>query len=1288
MAKIVKKTYGKKIAWESGPSHAFDQAKLQTTKISPSKVIRPSIWAKVPLIETFSSESPPRPKKKVGPIPLSSQGEELVGEESAATPPKKGKKKRKFEDPFGFGDIEDEVAPAEEYISPKKRKLDEKSPKKKAASPGKIKKKALQNSSAVSALISGVNISPKKGGRPPKVLNGESPLKIKNKVGRPPKNSLTPSPKKLLIKSPKKIAKEGQDGSPKKVGRPRKSDSQSSPEKKAKTDSPKKRGRPPKNADGSSPSKIALIDSPKKRGRPPKNSIALVSPAKAEGESPKKRGRPPKDKSALSSPKKVDTGSPRKVGRPPKSDSIFGLPQRSESGSPKKRGRPPKSQSIAAILSPSKKSENDSPKKRGRPPKSPKADTASSPFKTGEVKSPKKRGRPPKSLSEKLESGSPEKLGLPLSSPEKVAATSPKKRGRPPKSPVVTSGIASPVKQGETPKSPELPVAVASPKKRGRPPKSPVVTNGVASPAKQNQTPNSPQLSVGVASPKKRGRPPKVVTPTAEQSGTNSEALLIKPFIKSPAAKELFSDPKLSDSTNSQTSVSEDSGPVVKRKRGRPPKSKTPVTSASKDPVMLEDNSTATSSSQSQEDSSGTQNSVATENTETQGSPSAVQKRVTFSAETQDNEDETQEESMPSSRASTASACGSPFKWFLKNNEKTLSPRKVAQLRRISVLPTCTPQNDSEQDEMDIDPVPFGLSWAMQPDDSAVRVSKDEKELFTIVRNTKQAQESVEFGESQQFKDDMEYLLDGISDTNTLSTRCLSLLELASKCSKSAFRMNLRAHGTITVIFQKLTDASTNQNLALCTAAVMFMLTRDRLSIDFDKSILEMMLKLLATEENSENESSKEWTRLTTKLKNIFEKDDIKGVNNLDLEKLTPDSLARESFLSLTLQRTGSWFKDEIRLLGGLDHIVDTLVSCSKFLIVNRRTANTESVMSVRQIERCLKLLENVTVQCASNQGYLISYRDSALLGTCARLLKYSVVSLFEENSESNKTVQALWFSTMKMLLNLTHDNETASSRFCQQADVLNVLLKSALQLPGYLPEPKRFDVAVLSLGLLINLVEYSTKNLSALNAAVAPSPGSQAANVAAHQKEDHSAVEALMQLFLVRLEAAKENSGMEEDLTKLNSSLHNSSIRIGSDGLSLICGDDLDKTQPDESATDNGSAVESTSEEKTAAEKEAEQLGKALQKAGQHMEDSLIASYAALLLGLLAEDNKENQQILYEQLQDGDFGIMTHTLDKFLAFMNMTANTSNASSSEVIKRAINVLTKCKESYPRREATS
>ena len=72
----------------------------------------------------------------------------------------------------------------------------------------------------------------------------------------------------------------------------------------------------------------------------------------------------------------------------------------------------------------------------------------------------------------------------------------------------------------------------------------------------------------------------------------------------------------------------------------------------------------------------------------------------------------------------------------------------------------------------------------------------------------------------------------------------------------------------------------------------------------------------------------------------------------------------------------------------------------------------------------------------------------------------------------------------------------------------------------------------------MINLVEYSRKNLLALNAAtVPPLPTStDDGNSACSEKDDTSAVESLMQLFVVKLEAAKANSGMEEDLAKLNS--------------------------------------------------------------------------------------------------------------------------------------------------------
>ena len=59
-----------------------------------------------------------------------------------------------------------------------------------------------------------------------------------------------------------------------------------------------------------------------------------------------------------------------------------------------------------------------------------------------------------------------------------------------------------------------------------------------------------------------------------------------------------------------------------------------------------------------------------------------------------------------------------------------------------------------------------------------------------------------------------------------------------------------------------------------------------------------------------------------------------------------------------------------------------------------------------------------------------------------------------------------------------------------------------------------------------------------ALNAAMVPSlqTSNQDENTVYSERDDTTAVEALMHLFMVKLEAAKDNSGMEEDLAKLNS--------------------------------------------------------------------------------------------------------------------------------------------------------
>ena len=48
-----------------------------------------------------------------------------------------------------------------------------------------------------------------------------------------------------------------------------------------------------------------------------------------------------------------------------------------------------------------------------------------------------------------------------------------------------------------------------------------------------------------------------------------------------------------------------------------------------------------------------------------------------------------------------------------------------------------------------------------------------QSQLCTVVRNVRQAHECLESGESQQFFDEMDYLMDSIQQTQPLAVRCL-----------------------------------------------------------------------------------------------------------------------------------------------------------------------------------------------------------------------------------------------------------------------------------------------------------------------------------------------------------------------------------------------------------------------------------------------------------------------------------------------------------------------------------
>ncbi|XP_042546041.1 wings apart-like protein homolog isoform X3 [Dipodomys spectabilis] len=559
--------------------------------------------------------------------------------------------------------------------------------------------------------------------------------------------------------------------------------------------------------------------------------------------------------------------------------------------------------------------------------------------------------------------------------------------------------------------------------------------------------------------------------------------------------------------------------------------------------------------------------------------------------------------------------------------------------------------------------------------------------LYTVVQHVKHFNDVVEFGENQEFTDDIEYLLSGLKSTQPLNTRCLSVISLATKCAMPSFRMHLRAHGMVAMVFKTLDDSQHHQNLSLCTAALMYILSRDRLNMDLDRASLDLMIRLLELEQDASSAkllNEKDMNKIKEKIRRLCE-----TVHNkhLDLENITTGHLAMETLLSLTSKRAGDWFKEELRLLGGLDHIVDKVKECVDHL--SRDEDEEKLVASLWGAERCLRVLESVTVHNPENQSYLIAYKDSQLIISSAKALQHCEELIQQYNRAENsicmadskplphqnvtnhvgKAVEDCMRAIIGVLLNLTNDNEWGSTKTGEQDGLIGTAMNCVLQVPKYLPQEQRFDIRVLGLGLLINLVEYSARNRHCLvNMETSCSFDSSFCSGEGHDSlriagQVH-AVQALVQLFLEREQAAQLAESKTDELIK-----------------------DAPTTQHDKSGEwqETSGEIQWVSTEKTDGTEEKQKkedddeeldLNKALQHAGKHMEDCIVASYTALLLGCLCQESPINVTTVREYLPEGDFSIMTEMLKKFLSFMNLTCAVGTTGQKS-ISRVIEYLEHC-----------
>ncbi|MBN3324544.1 WAPL protein, partial [Atractosteus spatula] len=571
---------------------------------------------------------------------------------------------------------------------------------------------------------------------------------------------------------------------------------------------------------------------------------------------------------------------------------------------------------------------------------------------------------------------------------------------------------------------------------------------------------------------------------------------------------------------------------------------------------------------------------------------------------------------------------------------------------------------------------------------TALKCRKEDKELYTVVQHVKHFNDVVEFGENQEFTDDFEYLETGLKSSQPLNTRCLSIISLASRCAMPSFRMHLRARGKVAQVFKTLNDAPQHPNLALCTASLMYILSRDRLNMDLDRASLDLMIRLLELEQDDSATvqlNAKEMSKVKEKIRKLCE-----TVHNkhLDLENITTGHLAMETLLSLTSKRAGDWFKEELRLLGGLDHIVDKVKECVENL--SKEDDKENLVASLWGAERCLRVLESVTVHNPENQSYLIAYKDSQLIVSSARGLRHceemiqrysrAVNSVFSSdgqclphcNSSSNvgKAVEDCMRAIIGVLLNLTHDNEWGSTKTGEQDDLIVTALNCVLRVPQYLPQEQRFDIRVLGLGLLINLVEYSARNRHCLVEMETNSAPFDSVCLAEGEElkteGSMSAIAALVQLFLQREQAAVLAEAETDEFIK-----EAPKQQLDQSGEWQETGGEIQWVASENNSNDNDKEKEKKEEED-----EELDLNKALQHAGKHMEDSIVASYTALLLGCLCQGSPMNVTTVRENLPKGDFSIMTEMLKKFLNFMNLTCAVGTTGQKS-ISRVIDYLEHC-----------
>lgn len=284
---------------------------------------------------------------------------------------------------------------------------------------------------------------------------------------------------------------------------------------------------------------------------------------------------------------------------------------------------------------------------------------------------------------------------------------------------------------------------------------------------------------------------------------------------------------------------------------------------------------------------------------------------------------------------------------------------------------------------------------------------------------------------------------------------------------------------------QALSDANQDLSLGLCTSAIMYILSQEGLNMDLDRDSLELMINLLEAEGVgvAAHTDRPIYERNKQKVRELCEEIKAQGKGtHLNVESITVGTLAMETLLSLTSKRAGEWFKEDLRKLGGLEHIIKTIsnfcdpvieTAAKDMALVNWEPALLDNMQTVA---RCLRVLENVTQHNEANQRYMLTYANGRAVDTlcflyrlCDRqlLLHPSTAEQSSSKEHPGVAMRELLIPVMKVLINLTHTfNEAQPSLGAEllgkRSDVIETSFHLLLLASNYIPDRCVFELSIL----------------------------------------------------------------------------------------------------------------------------------------------------------------------------------------------------------------------------------